>query len=252
MALLKILGIALLFGFPISSWAHPLGSLDRNGCHICDIKCDQYGHEWFKRHCHSEWKGLRHPPGSAVDRPTEPAAAEPPAPPPPPIAAEPVPAPPPVVAPTPPVVAPPVPIPAPAPSQLTEAFSAKVTKVSAGDQLVVMHNGETLNVEIYGVATPTKRQKFHGDAKKLSAREAKGKTVTIIPKGSASDGDLRAQVILPDGQNLGHILLKDGLAWWHQASTSDKVLQLLEAQAKLDQSGLWAQDNPVPPWDAHR
>jgi endonuclease YncB( thermonuclease family) len=57
-----------------------------------------------------------------------------------------------------------------------------------------------------------------------------------------------AEVLLHDGRNVGHELLKEGLAWWRRSSSSDASLEVVEELAKASHKGLWADSDPVPPW----
>jgi len=55
-------------------------------------------------------------------------------------------------------------------------------------------------------------------------------------------------VILPDGTNLNHELVKAGLAWWYRrCAPDDKDLERLEKDAKINKIGLWLRKNPIPP-----
>jgi endonuclease YncB( thermonuclease family) len=60
---------------------------------------------------------------------------------------------------------------------------------------------------------------------------------------------LAADVILPDGRNLNHELLKAGLAWWFRKYSKDASLGDLEDEARLAMREQWADPQPVPPWE---
>ena len=58
-----------------------------------------------------------------------------------------------------------------------------------------------------------------------------------------------ADVILPDGRNLNHELVKAGLAWWYRRyAPRDSVLEALEFAARKARSGLWADPHALAPW----
>jgi micrococcal nuclease len=60
-------------------------------------------------------------------------------------------------------------------------------------------------------------------------------------------------VILPDGRNLNRELVKAGLAWsYRQYARHDRELERLEAEARKAKRGLWADSNPIPPWEWRR
>ena len=50
-----------------------------------------------------------------------------------------------------------------------------------------------------------------------------------------------AFVILPDGKNLNHELVKAGMGWWYQRyAHDDHMLEALEAEARENSRGLWS------------
>ena len=56
-------------------------------------------------------------------------------------------------------------------------------------------------------------------------------------------------MILPDGRNLNHELVKAGMAWWYRRyAPEDETLKQLEAEARDAKRGLWVDPHPVPPW----
>jgi hypothetical protein len=45
-------------------------------------------------------------------------------------------------------------------------------------------------------------------------------------------------------------MVRGGLAWWYRKYAPGNVaFEKLEAEAKGDKRGLWADPNPIPPWD---
>jgi hypothetical protein len=58
-----------------------------------------------------------------------------------------------------------------------------------------------------------------------------------------------AEIILPDGRNLNHEIVRAGFAWWYrQYARGDETLERLEREARDARRGLWADSAPVPPW----
>jgi endonuclease YncB( thermonuclease family) len=55
--------------------------------------------------------------------------------------------------------------------------------------------------------------------------------------------------VLPNGTNVNHTLVKDGWCWWYRKyALGDVVLEGLEKDAPEAKKGLWADPQPVPPW----
>jgi micrococcal nuclease len=57
-------------------------------------------------------------------------------------------------------------------------------------------------------------------------------------------------VFLPDGTNVNHELVKDGWCWWYpKYAPGDAELEKPETEAQETSKGLWADPQPVPPWE---
>ena len=72
----------------------------------------------------------------------------------------------------------------------------------------------------------------------------------MVVRGLTRDkqGRVSAEVLMHDGRNVGHELLKEGLAWWQRSASSDASLEVVEELARASRKGLWADSNPVPLW----
>ena len=56
-------------------------------------------------------------------------------------------------------------------------------------------------------------------------------------------------VLLPDGTNVNHTLVKDSWCWWYRKyAPGNFELERLESEARDAKRGLWADPPPVPPW----
>ena len=77
-----------------------------------------------------------------------------------------------------------------------------------------------------------------------------GKEVALQTYGLDKYGHTIADVLLPDGTNVNHILVKDGWRWWYRKYVpGDTVLKGLEKEAREAHRGLWVGPHPVPPWE---
>ncbi len=55
-----------------------------------------------------------------------------------------------------------------------------------------------------------------------------------------------------DGVDVNRELVAQGFAWVYRKYSSDAELLELEAEAKQKGLGLWADPNPIPPWEWRR
>src|SRR5262249_55903809 len=73
-----------------------------------------------------------------------------------------------------------------------------------------------------------------------------GKDVTLNTFGKDKYGRTIADVLLLDGTNVNHLLVKDGWCWWYRKyAPGDVILEELETRARASGRGLWADPRPA-------
>ena len=131
-----------------------------------------------------------------------------------------------------------------------EDFTGQVVGVIDGDTIEVMHLGKAERVRLHGVDCPEMGQPFGKRARQYTSTHTLRKTVTIIVDNTDKSGQTVGQVILPDMSNLNIVLISAGLAWWHETyAPEDKILMDVQKSAKIAKRGLWADPDPIPPWE---
>lgn len=138
-----------------------------------------------------------------------------------------------------------------------QTFYGKVVAVSDGDTIGVMYNGKEHKVRLHGVDSPEYKQPFGQKAKQFTSDLVFNKFVTVQVKDTDKYGRYVAVVTLEgstqdnhERRNLNLELVKAGFAWWYQYyAKSDKDLKEAEDNARRDRLGLWADPNPVAPWE---
>ena len=131
-----------------------------------------------------------------------------------------------------------------------EQFTGKVVGLSDGDTISVLREGKAVKVRLHGVDTPEKAQAFGTQARKLTGDLVFQQTVTVVIRDTDRYGRVVGEVLLPDGRSLNQELVKAGMAWWYrQYAPNDTTLAQLEAEARTAKHGLWADANPIPPWE---
>ena len=136
-----------------------------------------------------------------------------------------------------------------------EQFIGKVVGIRTGDTLSVLRNGRVVQVHLYGIACPERWQAFGTQARQFTRDVALRRTVAVVVDAVATDapkrrGQLIAAVQLPNGLDLSQALVQAGYAWHDtRYAPHDKRLAQLQAEARAAQRGLWADTNPIPPWE---
>lgn len=130
-------------------------------------------------------------------------------------------------------------------------WTGKCVGVIDGDTISVMHDGAEVRVRLHGVDCPEKSQAFGQRAKEFSSNQVFGKVVTVHPTATDRYGRTVGHVVLENGMDLSGLLLEAGFAWYYQkyAPELESKLKPLEQHARQSRMGLWADPNPVPPWE---
>lgn len=100
-----------------------------------------------------------------------------------------------------------------------------------------------------GIDCPEKGQAYGKRAKQATSQLVFGKEVTLQTHGKDKYGRTIADVLLPDGTNINHELVKNGWCWWYRKyAPGDVELEKLEKDAREAKRGLWVDPAPIPPW----
>jgi endonuclease YncB( thermonuclease family) len=129
-------------------------------------------------------------------------------------------------------------------------YQAEVISVLDGDMIEVLHNNHAERISLNGIDCPEKGQPYGAKAKQATSKLVFGKKVTLQTHGLDKDGRTLAEVSLSDGVIVNVELVRNGSCWWYQHYAPDNViLAELQRRARRSGLGLWADPNPVPPWE---
>jgi endonuclease YncB( thermonuclease family) len=136
----------------------------------------------------------------------------------------------------------------------SQQFVAPVISVADGATITVLNSDkQQIKIRLYGIDCPDKRQTLGGKAAQATSDAVFGKRVTVRPMGADSDGRMVAVVMMPDGKSLLEHLVRGGLAKVSpQSCKHDDIcapLHKLEAAARGQKRGLWADKVPAPSAD---
>jgi micrococcal nuclease len=131
-----------------------------------------------------------------------------------------------------------------------DTFFFPFVSVLDGDTFEVLYNHHPERIRLSGIDCPEKGQAFGKRAKQAASELVYGKEVTLQTLGKDKYGRTIADVLLPDGMNLNQELVKQGWCWWYRKyAQGDTVLERVETEARGAKKGLWADPQPVPPWE---
>ena len=133
---------------------------------------------------------------------------------------------------------------------LASDFTGPVVTVLDGDTIEVLHHQRPERIRLNGIDCPEKGQAYGQKAKHAASAIVFGKTVTLQTHGHDKYGRTLADVLLPDGLNVNHELVKAGWCWWYRKyAPGDVELERLEKEAREAKKGLWVDPQPVPSWE---
>jgi micrococcal nuclease len=113
----------------------------------------------------------------------------------------------------------------------------------------VFFEGNGHIVRLIDIDCPEKKQAFGKAAKKFTSDFCFNKIVKVESMGKKDRyGRILATVYL-NGKSLNEALLKAGLAWHFKKYSTNSEYAELENQARKEEVGLWADENPVAPWE---
>jgi endonuclease YncB( thermonuclease family) len=127
-------------------------------------------------------------------------------------------------------------------------FLARVVTVHEGDRLTIRHDGRNETIYIKDIDCPELKQAYGKQAKQVITAYVGSRDVMVRALKRGRNGLGTAEILLQDGRNVGHELLKEGLAWARPEKGQDQSLEDMEQLAKAERKGLWSDSNPVAPW----
>ena len=131
-------------------------------------------------------------------------------------------------------------------------ISGNVVSIVDGDTIKVLDGTRTQHkIRLWGVDCPESHQDFGTRAKQFTSDMVFGKTVQVIIEDTDRYGRTVGTVMV-DGKSLNEELVKAGFAWVYnqycKKPTCDQWRRYEEA-ARKGKMGLWAQPQPIPPWE---
>ena len=137
-------------------------------------------------------------------------------------------------------------------SAQAEIIRGKVIKIADGDTLTLLTDSDKkIRIRLAGIDTPERKQPFGNTAKNALAKLVFQKKILIETQTKDRYGRIVGTVFL-DNQNVNNELIRQGMAWVYKKYTNNKTLYELENKAKTKMVGLWADENPIAPWDWRR
>ena len=127
-------------------------------------------------------------------------------------------------------------------------FTGKVVKVADGDTITVLFDKTQHRIRLAGIDAPESKQAFGTRARQALADKVFGKEVKVVWKKRDKYKRILGNIYL-DGRWVNKEMVAEGWAWHYRYFSSDRELAKAEAAAKEAKKGLWADADPIPPWE---
>ncbi len=126
-----------------------------------------------------------------------------------------------------------------------------VDRVVDGDTLWVQdQNGKSIKVRLFGIDAPESDQPYGDKAELALLKLAGDQLVRMEIVGQDKNDRLIVNVHLTDGTYVNLSLVQQGLAWWYEYyAPSEAALEQAHREAQNNLRGLWADENPIDPYD---
>ena len=135
-------------------------------------------------------------------------------------------------------------------AQLRRAFTGKVVKIADGDTLTVLDRDNVQHkIRLSGIDAPEKSQTFGTKAREALASKVFGKEVLIAVEDHRDRYGRELGDIFFDHRSVNTEMVQEGFAWRYVRYDKSGTYIDAEKDAREHKRGLWADPNPVPPWE---
>lgn len=136
-------------------------------------------------------------------------------------------------------------------SAMALELQGRVVKIADGDTLTILVDGQQEKIRLSDIDTPERKQPFGTRAKQALAGMTFGKTFSVETNARDRYGRIIGRINV-DGLDVNAELVRLGYAWVYRRYSNDAQLLYLEKIARTERLGLWADSNPIPPWEWRR
>ncbi|EDS5038083.1 thermonuclease family protein [Salmonella enterica subsp. enterica serovar Wandsworth] len=128
-------------------------------------------------------------------------------------------------------------------------FKGKVIRVLDGDTIEVLQENKPVRVRLANIDAPEKKQAYGRWSTNQLKSLIAAQSVTVTYTQSDRYGRIIGRVFTTNGIEANRFMVKSGAAWVYERYNTDDELPALQLEAQKMKRGLWADSQPVPPWE---
>jgi len=134
-----------------------------------------------------------------------------------------------------------------------EEYLIKVVRIADGDSFTGLTEDKMeISCRIYGIDAPENQQPFSNRSKQTLIGLISNKQVRIKIRDIDQYRRAVVQVYTEDEKDISAEMLRAGMAWHYKQYSKEKEYAELEKEARQQKIGLWADKNPIEPWEWRR
>ncbi len=125
----------------------------------------------------------------------------------------------------------------------------KVIRVLDGDTIKILQNKKPVRIRLANIDAPEKKQAYGRWSTDQLKSLIAGQSVRVTYSHNDRYGRIIGRVFTTGGSEANRFMVQSGAAWVYEHYNTDNALADLQQEARSQKRGLWADPNPVPPWE---
>ncbi|EEF9755266.1 thermonuclease family protein [Salmonella enterica] len=130
-----------------------------------------------------------------------------------------------------------------------EQIKGNVVRVLDGDTIEVLQDRTPVRIRLINIDAPEKKQPFGRWSTNQLKSLIAGQPVTVTYTQTDRYGRVLGRVVTTNGIEANRYMVQNGAAWVYDQYNTDPSLPALQREAREQKRGLWADSQPVPPWE---
>lgn len=130
-------------------------------------------------------------------------------------------------------------------------LTGKVVSIADGDTLTILVEGQQHRIRLAEIDAPERKQPFGRKSRQTLSELCFRKEVEVVIIDKDRYGRLIGRVFA-GMVDVNAEMVRRGMAWVYLKYAKDPVLFELEKIARSERRGLWAGEEPTPPWEWRR
>ena len=122
-------------------------------------------------------------------------------------------------------------------------------RVLDGDTIEILQEEKPVRIRLINIDAPEKKQPFGRWSTNQLKSLIAGQPVTVTYTQTDRYGRVLGRVVTTNGIEANRYMVQNGAAWVYDQYNTDPSLPALQREARAQKRGLWADSQPVPPWE---